>query len=95
MPSEQDINDIVTRVSAQVLNEVKGREALFRVGDLHAHITDFGKGGEIAWEVTYKTTSVQLSDAATHIRPLDEIAWTISYSTSKPALTQRGIDGKN
>lgn len=95
MPSEQDINDIVTRVSAQVLSEVKGRETLFRVGDLHNHITDFGKGGEVAWEVTYKTSSAQLGEDITRIRPLDDIAWSISYSTSKPTLTERGIEQKN
>lgn len=95
MPSEHEIKDIVTRVSAQVLSEVKGREAIFRVGDLHSHVADFGKGGEVAWEVTYKTTSVQLSDSITHIRPLDDVAWSISYSTSKPTLTQRGNEQKN
>ncbi|MES3098339.1 hypothetical protein [Sphingomonas faeni] len=94
MPNEQEINDIVARVSAQVLREAKSSEQVFRIGDLSTHVIDLGKGGEAAWTVTYSTAAAQLGDAS-RIRPLDQLAWTISYSTSKAALTERGIDVKN
>ncbi len=94
MPNEPDINDIVARVSAQVLREVKSSERVFRVGDLNSHVLDFSKGGDAAWTVTYSTTSATL-DGIDRIRSLDDIAWSITYSTSKPTLTERGIEPKN
>ena len=94
MPSEQDINDIVARVSAQVLREVKSSEQVFRIGDLSTHVIDLGKGGDAAWTISYSTAAATL-DGGTRIRTLDEVAWTISYSTSKPTLTERGIEQKN
>ena len=94
MPSEQDINDIVARVSAQVLREVKSSEQVFRIGDLSTHVIDLGKGGDAAWTISYSTAAATL-DGGTRIRTLDEVAWTINYSTSKPTLTERGIEQKN
>ncbi|RMB35913.1 hypothetical protein C8J47_1436 [Sphingomonas sp. PP-F2F-G114-C0414] len=94
MPSEQEINDIVARVSAQVLREVKSSEQVFRIGDLSTHVIDIGKGGDAAWTISYSTAAATL-DGGTRIRTLDEVAWTISYSTSKPTLTERGIEQKN
>ncbi|KQO09204.1 hypothetical protein C8J44_0346 [Sphingomonas sp. PP-CE-3A-406] len=94
MPSEQEINDIVARVSAQVLREVKSSEQVFRIGDLSTHVIDLGKGGDAAWTISYSTAAATL-DGGTRIRTLDEVAWTISYSTSKPTLTERGIEQKN
>lgn len=94
MPSDQEINDIVTRVSAQVLREVKSSEQVFRIGDLSTHVIDLGKGGDAAWTISYSTAAATL-DGSTRIHAIDTVAWTINYSTSKPTLADRGIDVKN
>ena len=94
MPSESEIKDIVARVSAQVMHEVKGSEQVFRISDLSAHVTDFGKGRDEAWTVTYSTTSAHLNDPS-RVNPLDQVAWSISYSTSKPSVTERAIEKKS
>lgn len=87
--SEQEVKDIVARVTADVMRESQSKEATFKVADLTAHVTDIVKGADAAWTITYSTAAATLGEASPRLRGT-EVAWSISYSTASAALADRG-----
>ena len=75
--TKEQLDSVLSRVSAEVAKEVSGGEARgFQVADLRAQFADLVKGGDVAWTISYSTSS------AAALGRLGEVAWTISYSTS-------------
>jgi len=88
MASDREIKDIVARVTADVMNEARGKEAAFTVSDLSTHLRNIAKGDEVAWTISYSTAAASLANAGIRTNPGGEVAWTISYSTSAAVLQQ-------
>jgi hypothetical protein len=85
MASESEIKEMVARVSADVLKEVQGSEAVFRVSDLTAHVRNIGKPDDVAWSINYSTSSAALRDPGVRAG-IGQVAWSIGYTTSSAAL---------
>lgn len=76
--NEDEMKALITRVTAEVVSEVKKVEAERGIGvsELRDHAKELGGGKlDTAWKISYDTSS-KLSDAA------DVAAWKISYDTS-------------
>jgi hypothetical protein len=89
----EDLNEIVARVTSQVLEETKGfEERYFAVGDLKSYLAGLGKGPDSAWEISYKTTSAPVIEGLPELgrRAPGLSAWEISYkTTSAPIIEER------
>lgn len=83
MSTDQERNDIVAKVKAQVLSELSVHDKQFQVSDLTAHLGGLSKGGDQAWTISYSTSAAVLRNPG--LRGA-EAAWTISYSTSSAAI---------
>jgi hypothetical protein len=88
MANDREIKEIVARVTADVINETRGKEAAFTVSDLSTHLRNIAKGDEVAWTISYSTAAASLSEAGIRTNPLNEVAWSITYSTSAAVLQQ-------
>lgn len=88
--SKDQLNAIVERVAAEVGKEVEVGEArAFQVSDLRAQFADLVKGGDVAWTISYSTSSVAAVENDKVLGSQGNVAWTISYSTSSAALAQK------
>ena len=87
--SKEQISELVNRATANVFKEMQGVEGAFGVTELRAHLSELGKIGTVAWEISYKTSSVALGRTDL-VRPGAAVAWEISYKTSSVALP--GVD---
>lgn len=87
--SDQELSMIISRVMAEVNQEVKSNEATFKVADLQSSLGEFVKsGGSAAWTISYSTSKSEISRE--DLGGLGKAAWTISYSTSKSADIVKG-----
>jgi hypothetical protein len=80
-PDAVDMDNLVAKVRADVMNESRIAERGYLVGDLQSQIKDFGPG-TAAWEISYKTTSAE----ALNLGLKDKVAWEISYKTTSATV---------
>lgn len=83
--SADQMRQVISRVTSEVLKEVEGAEKTFRVSDLYASVGDLAKAGGAAWKITYDTKR-----EADFARPLGGLgggatAWKITYDTKREA----------
>lgn len=87
--SQDQLQQVVSRVVGDVMRETRGHEAAFGVADLQTHLGELAKvgGDTAAWTISYSTsrTSIDALRDAAGIGG-DTAAWTISYSTSRHAM---------
>jgi hypothetical protein len=56
--SKEELNEIVARVTREVLGEVKAHEGAYRVSDLLTHLPEFAGGDVAAWKISYDTSGI-------------------------------------
>lgn len=87
--SRDQLNEVVSRVMDDVMQEVKSEERAFGVADLRGHLKDLTTvGGNRAWSISYSTASERFGSLRQAARPGGEVAWSISYSTASAALEE-------
>ena len=84
MAGEKELKDVINRVTADVLREMKGYEAgTFKVSDLRAQLEDLAEvGGNQAWKITYDTSGERIVDLGGRLGEIGGSAWKITYDTS-------------
>lgn len=92
MASAKEMREIVDRVSAEVMSEVKAGERGFSVGDLAASLEEMGNSPQEAWSISYSTTDAKVSGRPDLVNPAS--AWSISYSTADAAVRGIGAEKK-
>jgi hypothetical protein len=83
MATEKDTQEMIARITAQVIREVEAHERAFNVADLNLHVKnliDLG-GNPSAWKISNDTSGGTV--ARTSDKPImgSDSAWTITYET--------------
>lgn len=94
---DKEMKEIIARVSAEVLGEMKSHEAetfrvsdRFKVSDLRAHVKELGSVvDKSAWKVTYDTSSDKITSLKDQIS--GNVAWKITYDTAGDKIIGREI----
>ncbi|RED15294.1 hypothetical protein [Parasphingopyxis lamellibrachiae] len=84
MASAKEMREIVDRVSAEVMSEMKTGENGFSVGDLAASLKEMTDSPQEAWSISYSTTDAKIAARPGLANPAS--AWSISYSTADAAV---------
>jgi hypothetical protein len=96
--STENVDEIVRRVTAQVVKEMKvHEEQAFGVADLRAHVSELaGLGGDAsAWKITYDTKRTASFEGIRELAGIggDLSAWKITYDTKRtPDIIARVIE---
>jgi hypothetical protein len=84
---DKDLQETISRVTAEVLREVQGHEARsFQISDLRTQLKDMADfARNAAWTISYSTSSSSISPAFDASRA----AWTVTYTTSSATIVQK------
>jgi hypothetical protein len=95
--SDEALDEVVRRVTEQVVSEMKGHERAFTVADLQGSLGELGKiGGDVsAWKITYDTKGSPSIEALRDVAQIggDVSAWKITYDTKgSPEIIERIVE---
>ncbi|MGJ8536333.1 MAG: hypothetical protein ACSHW2_04205 [Parasphingopyxis sp.] len=92
MASAKEMREIVDRVSAEVMSEMKVGEKGFGVSDLAASLKEMTDSPQEAWTIIYSTADAKFAGRSDLANPAS--AWSISYSTTDAAIREPAVAKK-